>query len=415
MAYKKIAVLGLGYIGLPTAAVIASCGIDVTGIDVSPEVVDIINDGEIHIVEPDLAMLVKSAVATGKFKATISIESADVFIIAVPTPLIAHERKPDLSFLEIAADSIASVLEKGNLVILESTSPVGTTKRLAMRMAKQRPDLSFTLDSQEEVDVNFACCPERVLPGSILRELVSNDRIIGGLTKKCAKQAESFYRIFVRGKCLLTDAQTAEMCKLTENAFRDVNIAFANELSMICDGLDINPWELIHLANHHPRVNVLNPGPGVGGHCIAVDPWFIVNTSPTKARLIRKTREVNDDKPGHVVLKVKEMIAEINQPVIALLGLTYKADVDDLRQSPALEVVRTLAMEKLGRLLVVEPYLSGLPKDLTQYENLEKVDLDIALEQAEVVVLLVDHRQFSNLQSSKLKGFKLLNTCRGWQ
>lgn len=411
MSFNKVAVLGLGYIGLPTAAVVASCGIEVIGIDVSSKIVEKINKGEIHIAEPDLAMLVRGAVTTGRLKASLNPDRADVFIITVPTPLTTHKQKPDLSFLDAVVDSIAPILDKGNLVVLESTSPVGTSKRLAMRMAKKRPDLSFPLNSQEEPDVHFAYCPERVLPGSILRELVSNDRIIGGLTKNCAQQAEMFYRIFVRGKCLLTDAQTAEMCKLTENAFRDVNIAFANEISMICDSLDINTWELIRLANHHPRVNVLKPGPGVGGHCIAVDPWFIVNTSPSKARLIRQAREVNDAKPAHVVWQVKKMIADTNQPVIALLGLTFKANVDDLRESPALEVVRTLALEKLGRLLLVEPYLSSLPDELNQFENVEKVDLNDALEQAKVVVLLVNHRQFSDIQTSMLEGCKFLNTC----
>ena len=297
MQFTSLSVIGLGYIGLPTAAVFASRKIRVIGVDVNKKAVDIINQGKIHIVEPDLDIAVHAAVMAGFLKATTIAEPADAFIVAVPTPFKGDNHEPDLSYIESACRSIAPVLAKGNLVILESTSPVGATEQMSAWLAELRPDLTFPQTTGEASDIRVAHCPERVLPGHVMRELIENDRVVGGLTAKCSEYAVALYKSFVQGACIVTNARTAEMAKLTENSFRDVNIAFANELSMICDELDINVWELIQLANRHPRVNILQPGPGVGGHCIAVDPWFIVSKTPEQARLIRTAREVNDSKP----------------------------------------------------------------------------------------------------------------------
>src|SRR5690554_1195975 len=300
MDFNTISMVGLGYIGLPTAAVIASRRKKVIGVDVNPTAVETINRGEVHIVEPELDIVVHSAVKEGYLRATLDPEPADAFLIAVPTPFKAEDGKehvPDLKYIESAAKAIAPVLEKGNLVILESTSPVGATERMAEWLAEACPDLVFPQAGGEASDIRIAHCPERVLPGHVIRELVSNDRVIGGMTPKCSEAAAELYGLFVEGECVKTTARTAEMAKLTENSFRDVNIAFANELSLICDKLEIDVWELIELANRHPRVSILKPGPGVGGHCIAVDPWFIVSETPEQARLIRTAREVNDGKP----------------------------------------------------------------------------------------------------------------------
>lgn len=395
MAFNKISVIGLGYIGLPTAAVIASRGVDVVGVDVSPTTVDIINRGEVHIVEPDLDIVVRGAVSTGRLRATLEPEPADAFMVAVPTPLIDGQ-KPDLNYIKAAAHAIAPVLAKGNLVILESTSPVGATEMLAQWLAEARTDLSFPQQAGSDADVKIAHCPERVLPGRVLHELVDNDRIIGGLTEKCAEVAQSLYSIFVRGECLITNARTAELSKLTENSFRDVNIAFANELSIICDRLKINVWELIRLANRHPRVNVLNPGPGVGGHCIAVDPWFIVSSAPEEAKLIRLARETNDHKPKYVLEKIVKAADEFKRPVIACFGLAFKPDIDDLRESPAMEITESLADLNAAKVLVVEPNISEIPKNLAE-QNVELVSAQDALEQANVVVILVDHKQFKRI------------------
>ena len=356
-SFARIAVVGLGYIGLPTAAVFAENGVEVVGIDVNPHVVETINAGRPHFGEPNLDALVRRVVEAGKLRAALQMEPADAFIIAVPTPLRGHGERasPDISYIEEAARAVAPVLQSGNLVILESTSPVGTTERMATIMAELRPDLSFPQQKGEMAEIQVAHCPERVLPGRILEEVVNNPRVIGGMTRKCAQRALSLYRIVVRGECRVTSARTAELAKLTENAYRDVNIAFANELSFICDRLKINVWDLIAMANLHPRVNILSPGPGVGGHCIAVDPWFIVATNPNEAKLIRAARLINDSKPDFVVAKVRERAEALKQPVIACLGLAYKKDVDDLRESPAVEIVHKLAEAKLGELLVVEP------------------------------------------------------------
>lgn len=399
VSIKKICVVGLGYIGLPTAAIIASRGINVVGVDVSEKAVNTINEGKIHIVEPDLDMVVQAAVTTGKLKASLSAEEADVFMIAVPTPFTG-DKKPDLSYIAAAAKSIAPFLKQGNTVILESTSPVGATEQLSEWLSAEREDLEFPHNNADSPDVFVAHCPERVLPGHVLRELVENDRVIGGISEQCSEKAKQVYQSFVRGECIVTNSRTAELAKLTENSFRDVNIAFANELSMICDKLSINVWELIKLANRHPRVNILNPGPGVGGHCIAVDPWFIVDSVPEKARLIRTAREVNESKPDYVIEQIIAAAEDFKRPVIACLGLAFKADIDDLRESPALEITRALAETGSAEVLAVEPNITELPEKLKG--KVELVSLSEALERCNVMAVLVDHRQFKQLSMEKL-------------
>ncbi|MCK8071270.1 UDP-N-acetyl-D-mannosamine dehydrogenase [Vibrio sp. 1CM23M] len=401
MSFETISVIGLGYIGLPTAAVIASRGINVIGVDVNQHAVDTINAGEIHIVEPDLDIAVRSTVNVGKLRATTTPEKADAFMVAVPTPFKGDDHEPDLSYIEAAAKAIAPVLEKGNLVILESTSPVGATEKLAAWLADVRPDLTFPQSVGDNADVQVAHCPERVLPGYVMQELISNDRVIGGISAKCSERAKALYGTFVRGECIITNSRTAEMAKLTENSFRDVNIAFANELSIICDKLKINVWELIKLANRHPRVNILNPGPGVGGHCIAVDPWFIVNSCPEEARLIKQARLTNDAKPQYVVDQVVKAADEFKRPVIACLGLAFKADIDDLRESPAVKIVEELAKRDVGKLVAVEPNVESLPSKLNS-NGVEFASLENALEQANIVVVLVDHKQFKSADKTKL-------------
>jgi UDP-N-acetyl-D-mannosaminuronic acid dehydrogenase len=416
---SKVSIIGLGYIGLPTAAVLASAGHEVVGVDVNPHVVEVVNRGEVHIVEPDLDGLVRGAVLSGRLRAVHAAEPADVFIIAVPTPF-KNGYQPDLTYVEEAARIIAPHLRAGNLIILESTSPVGTTEQLASWLAVARPDLVFP-GAESAPDINLAYCPERVLPGSIVSELVKNDRVLGGLTPRCAERARHLYESFVRGKCIETDARTAEMTKLTENAFRDVNIAFANELSLICDELNIDVWELIELANRHPRVRILNPGPGVGGHCIAVDPWFIVDSAPNSARLIRTARQVNDSKPAWVIAKTVEAANAARlllgrDIVIACLGLAFKANIDDLRESPALEIVQRLAEQRLGnRLLVVEPYVDELPSGLAAQPHLELVDLDVALSAADILVLLVDHVQFMSIDRGAIANKVVIDTRGAWR
>lgn len=414
-SFGRIAVIGLGYIGLPTAAVFAENGVEVIGIDIARRVVETINAGRPHFGEPNLDALVRRVVEAGKLRATLEIEPADAFILAVPTPLRGHGERatPDISYVEDATRALAPVLQAGNLVILESTSPVGTTERMAAIMAELRPDLSFPQQKGELADIQVAHCPERVLPGRILEEVVNNPRVIGGMSRKCAQRALSLYKIVVRGECRVTSARTAELAKLTENAYRDVNIAFANELSFICDKLRINVWDLIAMANLHPRVNILSPGPGVGGHCIAVDPWFIVATNPDEAKLIRAARLINDSKPDFVVAKVRERAAALKRPVIACLGLAYKKDVDDLRESPAVEIVRKLAHAALGELLVVEPYISRLPPELAEL-GLALHDFDAALERANLVLLLVDHMSFLQVDRDLLKDKFVIDTRGAW-
>jgi UDP-N-acetyl-D-mannosaminuronic acid dehydrogenase len=411
---KRICVLGLGYVGLPVAGALASRGFEVIGVDVAPRIVDVINTGKIHIVEPDLDMVVQAAVSAGKLRATLKPEPADAFIIAVPTPF-TENHQPDVSYVRAATDMIAPLLRKGNLVILESTSPVGTTEQICSWIGEKRPDLVIPQAEREEADIHIAHCPERVLPGSVLRELVDNDRIIGGISPCCAELAAALYRSFVRGEMHLTNARTAELAKLVENAYRDVNIAFANELSNVCDQLAINVWDLIGLANRHPRVNILSPGPGVGGHCIAVDPWFIIAAAPHATPVIQAARGVNDGKPDRVFEKVKTAAGRLRSPVIACLGLAYKADIDDLRESPALHIVEKLAREKIGELLVVEPNVRQLPPSLTGVAKVRLVELREALSAADIVVLLVDHRQFKRVDRDLLKPKITIDTRGIWR
>ncbi|EAK9994287.1 UDP-N-acetyl-D-mannosamine dehydrogenase [Campylobacter lari] len=403
--FNKVCIIGLGYIGLPTAAVFASRKVKVLGVDINQQVVDTINQGKIHIVEPELDILVHAVVKDGYFKAATLPDEADVFIIAVPTPFKEEDHEPNLDYIKVASKSVAKVLKKGNLVILESTSPVGATEQMAKWLADERPDLTFPHQIGEESDIKIAHCPERVLPGQVIRELVENDRIIGGMTQKCTEQAANLYKIFVQGECIKTNARTAEMAKLTENSFRDVNIAFANELSILCDKLDINVWELIKLANRHPRVNILQPGCGVGGHCIAVDPWFIVHQNPNEAKMIKTAREVNDNKPNFVIQKIKERVKGILQPKIACLGLAFKPDIDDLRESPALDIVIKLTNECDNQILVVEPNIKKLPLKLQDKANIELVSLKQALDEADIVAILVKHKEFIGMQSDKLIDF----------
>jgi len=405
--FKKISVIGLGYIGLPTAAMFASRKIEVVGVDVNQAAVDTINRGEIHIVEPDLDMVVRAAVNEGYLRATTAPEPAEAFLIAVPTPFKGDNHEPDLSYVEAASRAIAPVLEKGNLVILESTSPVGATEAMAGWLSDARPDLAFPHDGGEASDIHIAHCPERVLPGKVMQELITNDRVIGGLTPECSKRAADLYRTFLTGECVIASGpRVAEMAKLAENSFRDVNIAFANELSLICDKLEMNVWELITLANRHPRVNILQPGPGVGGHCIAVDPWFIVSSAPEHARLIRSARDVNDSKPNWVLDKVHEAIGAhlmensgltAREVTVAVYGLSFKPDIDDLRESPALEIACQLAVQHTGPLLVVEPNIYDLPIALGAARL---VDLQHS-ETADVHVMLVDHTLFKKSPAPK--------------
>jgi UDP-N-acetyl-D-mannosaminuronic acid dehydrogenase len=412
-----ISVLGLGYIGLPTAGLLASRGMRVLGIDVNPRVVETVNKGLIHIIEADLDALIKVAVGKGLLRAATKPEPADVFIITVPTPF--ENAKPDISYVEQAGRMIAPFLRSGNLVILESTSPVGTTERLCQLLAESRPNLKFPLDGAKDVDVCVAYCPERVLPGLVLHELVHNDRIIGGMTAQCTDRAIAFYRLFCEGKLLPTSVRAAELCKLTENAFRDVNIAFANELSLICERLGVNVWELVRLANHHPRVKILQPGPGVGGHCIAVDPWFIVSSAPEEARLIRTAREVNDSKPAFVLGKIRGFANELKsngtpRPKIACLGLTFKADIDDIRESPALAISEEVTRWGDCDVFVAEPYLKTLPGELAGKNHVILTSAPDAIARAEIVALLVNHRPFLQIERTSLSGKKVVDTRGVW-
>jgi UDP-N-acetyl-D-mannosaminuronic acid dehydrogenase len=410
--FDSVAVIGLGYIGLPTAAVFADNGVETIGVDLNAATVDCINDARSPISEPELDVVLRRVVQGGRLRAVTSPEPADAFVIAVPTPL-TRKREPDISCIEQAALDLAPALRPGNLVVLESTSPVGTTERLSHWLAAQRPDLTFPHEAGELSDIRIAHCPERVLPGRILNEVVNNARVIGGLTRKCAQSAMALYRLFVRGECHLTDARTAEMAKLSENAFRDVNIAFANELSLICEKLDVDVWELIEVANLHPRVNILSPGPGVGGHCIAVDPWFIVAAAPGQTRLISAARQVNDGMPDHVVGKVKRAAEGLREPVIACLGLAYKADIDDMRESPAIEVVERLVRDRVGEILLVEPNIDALPHRLGRH-GLTLSDFDTAVERADILVLLVDHRAFAQIDREVIRRKIVIDTRGVW-
>lgn len=396
---QTVAFVGLGYIGLPTAVVMANSGLDVTGVDVMQEKVNSINRGEVTIVEPGLEEALSEALESGRFRATTEMPSADAYVIAVPTPF-TEGHAVDMKFIYSAAESIAPKLTGGELVVLESTSPPRTTEKMAQRILELRPDLHADGEEGEGGTIYFAHCPERILPGQALEELRTNDRIIGGMTPEATARAKEIYASFCDGELLETNDRTAEMAKLTENSFRDVNIAFANELSLICDELDISVWELIELANHHPRVNILQPGPGVGGHCIAVDPWFIVSTAPKTANLIRTAREVNETKPEWVLAKIREAVSNHGgRPTIALFGLAFKPNIDDLRESRALLIAERVAGEFNDLpILAVEPNINDLPARISRFQNVSLTAYNEAMNVADIVVLLVDHHQFVELQ-----------------
>ena len=408
----SVAVLGLGYIGLPTAAVIARSGARVLGIDVDQHVVDTVNSGAVHIEEVDLDGLVSGAVARGALRASTLLEPADVFVIAVPTPF-DEQRAPNIGYVLQAATSIAAVLKAGDTIILESTCPVGTTEKMRDHLASLRPDLNLPGRTRAPADIAIAYCPERVLPGRILVELIDNDRVIGGITQRCAAEAKRFYQGFVRGACVTTGARVAELTKLSENAFRDVNIAYANELSLVADTLEVDVWEVIRLANRHPRVNILSPGPGVGGHCIAVDPWFLVHSDPANTPLIRTAREVNDGKANHVIARATALALADPGARIACLGLAFKANIDDFRESPALKVAVALARRFGARVDIVEPYASRLPTVLAD-AGATLVDLNAALAADDLLVLLVDHDQFRAVPADRRRGKKVIDTRGIW-
>jgi UDP-N-acetyl-D-mannosaminuronic acid dehydrogenase len=411
---RKIGIMGLGYIGLPTAVVFANGGLQVHGVDIRKSVVDAIARGQSHFSEPGLDELLQKCLAEGRLKASMTPVPCDAFIIAAPTPF-KDNHVPDLSHVEAITDAIAPVLEPGNLVILESTVPVGATEALARQIAKRRPDLNLPLDKRGiEPDVYIAHCPERVLPGQILHELVCNSRVVGGISPHCTQRAIELYRTVVQGECLGTSARTAELAKLSENAFRDVNIAFANELSMIAKRLDIDVSELITLANMHPRVNILKPGAGVGGHCIAVDPWFIVNSAPEEAQLIHRARLVNDSKPKWVADQILQASRSISNPRVGCLGLTYKADVDDMRHSASIEVIKHLLRGGATKILVHDPLVRELPDEIVGSDVIF-TEFGRLMEEANVAALLTDHQMYRTLNFDKLAGKILIDPCGAWR
>lgn len=417
MSTRTVAFVGLGYIGLPTAVVMANHGLKVTGVDINTANVERINRGEVTIVEPGLEEQLQKAISSGNLKATTEMPHADVYVIAVPTPF-KENYEGDLSYIMAAAENIAPQLKGDELIILESTSPPKTTQKLAAKVLELRPDLvaDGTENPEGKPAIYFAYCPERILPGYAMEELITNSRIIGGQTAKATEIAKEIYGAFCTGELVATDDVTAEMAKLTENSFRDVNIAFANELSLISDKLGIDVWELINLANKHPRVNILQPGPGVGGHCIAVDPWFIVSTDRENSNLIRTAREVNDGKPEWVISKVKEAAGSSAEPVIAALGLAFKPNIDDLRESPAMDITKRLAAEfSHGTVIAVEPNVSALPKKLEGIDNVEFADYETAIERADIVVLLVDHDEFKTVAATALAGKQVVDTKGIWR
>ena len=387
MSYQQVCFMGLGYIGLPTAAISASKGLRILGVDINPKVVGTINKGEIHIVEPGLRDLVKQVVTQGKLRASTTPEESDVYLVVVPTPFKGNH-EPDISFVEAATRAVLPLLKEGDLYIIESTSPVGTTDKMATLIFNDRPELLGK--------INIAYCPERVLPGNVLFELINNDRVIGGIDEASTIKAQEFYAIFVKGKLHATNARTAEMCKLTENASRDVQIAFANELSLICDKADINIWELIELANKHPRVNILQPGCGVGGHCIAVDPYFLTADFPRESQIISKAREINNYKSFWCAEKIRNKMLEFqleygSKPKVAIMGLAFKPNIDDLRESPAKYIAQKVMQSEQEGFMIVEPNLKEHSVfKLTYYKE--------AYEKADIVVFLVAHNEFKTLE-----------------
>jgi len=383
----KACFIGLGYIGLPTAIIAAKHGIDIVGVDINPTVVEMTNQGKLHIIEPGMQELLQQVIESGSLRATTTPEQADAFFIVVPTPF-KGDHQPDVSYVEAATLSVIPFLKEGNLFVIESTSPVGTTEAMAQLIYQKRPELEGKID--------IAYCPERVLPGNVIHELVNNDRVIGGLTAQAAEHAASFYAHFVTGTLHHTNSRTAEMCKLTENASRDVQIAFANELSLICDQAGINVWELINLANKHPRVNILRPGCGVGGHCIAVDPYFITAAYPQQSQLIATARQVNNGKAMWCVEKIKNAMLEFEishkrKPTVAMMGLAFKPDIDDLRESPA-KLITTAVMQSCNNapIMVVEP-------NITEHNVFKLTDYHTAFDKADIVVFLTAHSQFKQL------------------
>lgn len=409
---KTVSVVGMGYIGLPTCAIFASRGIKVIGVDVNASVVEKVNRGEIHIVEPDLDGLIQKVVANGNLKAFTTPQPADAFVIAVPTP-ITDDHKPDIGYVMAATKSVAKVLKKGDLVVLESTSPVGTTRRMSALLADLRPDLTFPHIAGDDADVMVAYSPERVLPGKVLTELINNDRSVGGLSPRSSERTAALYSTFVAGDLFVTSAESAELVKLTENAFRDVNIAFANELAAVCQDLQLNVWEVIDLANHHPRVKILQPGPGVGGHCIAVDPYFIIDAAPKSTRLMSAARRINSDRPFAVVRDIEALLEPGKPQTIACLGLSFKPNIDDLRESPAVEVVKLLSELPGVKIVASEPHTQALPHEL-ENRGIAFVDPLTAIDRADIVVLLVDHRQFNFIDPESLKDKKLVDTRGLW-
>ena len=412
-SFDKVCVVGLGYIGLPTAAFIASKGVKVVGVDVNERFVKLINEGKVPFFEPGFEELLAKVVEEGNLVAQAEQVEADAYIVCVPTPF-QDNHKVDTKYIRAASEALAPHLRPGALVVLESTSPPGTTEDMANHLIELRPDLS--LNEEDDNAIFVAHCPERVLPGQIMEEMENNDRVIGGLTPKGTELARDLYGTFCTAELLMTNATTAEMAKLTENSFRDVNIAFANELSLICDRLGIDVWELIELANHHPRVNILQPGPGVGGHCIAVDPWFIVSAAPEEAKLIKLARDVNDGKPEWVIEQVVKTLEGKEKPVVAALGIAFKNDIDDLRESPSLEIVKRLGADNPELdIRVVEPNVDELPAVLSNISNLTKQDTKEAIAAADVVLLLVNHKEFVNLDQSVLEGKTVIDTKGIWR
>ncbi len=411
---SRVAVVGLGYIGLPTAVSLATGGLDVVGVDLDRGIVDRVNRGEAPFAEPDLSVAVSGAVAMGRLSAQTDMPAADAYIIAVPTPFTT-DRRSDLTHVIAAAEVIADALRGGEIIVLESTSPPGTTRRISELIAARRPGLHLPHVTGVPPDVHLAHCPERVLPGRIMIEIATNDRVIGGLTPACAERAAALYRTFCHGKLLVTDAESAEMAKLAENAYRDVNIAFANELSLICERLGLDVWEIRRMANHHPRVDILRPGPGVGGHCIAVDPWFIIESAPDLATLIRTARAVNEQRPAHVAEQIVATSRRFREPRIACLGLSFKADVGDLRESPAVDIVQRVAVALPDvKILTVEPHAPVLPGPLDGFANVILTSTDHAIQDADVIALLVDHGCFRGIKKTQLTGKVIYDTRGMW-
>jgi UDP-N-acetyl-D-mannosaminuronic acid dehydrogenase len=411
---SSVAVVGLGYIGLPTAVSLATGGLEVIGVDTNPGIVERVNRGEAPFAEPDLSVAVSGAVAMGRLRAQREVPQADAYVIAVPTPFTG-DHQADLSYVTAAAEAIADVLRGGEVIVLESTAPPGTTRRVSELIAARRPDLHLPHVADIPPDVHVAHCPERVLPGRVMIEIATNDRVIGGLTPACAARAVELYRTFCRGELIITDAASAEMAKLAENAYRDVNIAFANELSLICQRLGLDVWEIRQMANHHPRVEILRPGPGVGGHCIAVDPWFIVEAAPDQARLIRAARTVNDHMPAHTADQIVATSRRFRDPGIACLGLSFKADVGDLRESPAVDITaRVAAALPDVKILVAEPYAASLPGELDEFGNVAMTDAEHAIAESDVIALLVDHSCFRTIKKTQLAGKVVYDTRGMW-